>query len=70
MSRDRNVKLEDIVDDTLPSVESHDHEPILRNILPLLSVRLKQRCLRIILLILFTFAFALLTFKVLLLPGV
>ena len=70
MARDWNVKLEYVVDDALPSVESHDHKPILRYVLPLLSVCLKQRRLRVILLILFILAFAQLTLEILLLPRV
>ena len=51
VTRNRNIKLEDIVDDNLPSMEPHDHESVLGDVLSLLRVCLQKGSVTVILLI-------------------
>ena len=52
MTRNRNVKLEDVVDDNLPSMEPHDHKSVLWDVLSLFRVRLQKGRVGVILKIL------------------
>ena len=52
VTRNRNVKLEDVVDYDLPSMEPHYHKSILRDVLSLLRICLQQGSVSVIIMVL------------------
>ena len=52
VTRNWYVKLEDVVDYDLPSMEPHDHKSILRDVLSLLRICLQQGSVSVIIMVL------------------